>query len=165
MHVSVPATSHFAAIGEIASKGVELEYRAAINKKLYLLGSYTYLDSAVTKHSNPRQIGLRPQEVPRHAFGLRVDAVLQKYEDGDLTFGLGARYLGARPDESNRITLGGTTVFDASLRLNRGNDALSLHVRNLFNKQYLTNVEPVWGTPTGFAGQDRTWTLSYIHKF
>ena len=164
VHVSVPATSYFAAIGEIASKGVELEYRAAINKKLYLLGSYTYLDSAVTKHSNPRQIGLRPQGVPRHAFGLRVDAVLQKYEDGDLTFGLGARYLGARPDESNRITLGGTTVFDASLRLNRGNDALSLHVRNLFNKQYLTSVEPVWGTPTGFAGQDRTWTLSYIHK-
>ena len=165
VHVSVPATSYFAAIGEIASKGVELEYRAAINKKLYLLGSYTYLDSAVTKHSNPRQIGLRPQGVPRHAFGLRVDAVLQKYEDGDLTFGLGARYLGARPDESNRITLGGTTVFDASLRLNRGNDALSLHVRNLFNKQYLTSVEPVWGMPTGFAGQDRTWTLSYIHKF
>ena len=75
------------------------------------------------------------------------------------------RYLGERLDESNRITLGGSTVFDASLRLTRGNDVLTFHVRNLFNKQYLTSVEPVWGTPTGFAGQDRTWTLSYIHKF
>lgn len=165
VHVAVPGTRYFSAIGEMASKGVELEYRAAINKQVYLLGSYAYLDSSITKHSNPRRIGLRPQGVPRHTFSLRVDSVLQKYEDGELTFGFGARYLGKRPDESNRIMLGGTTVFDASLRLNRGHDAFTLHVRNLFNKRYLTSIEPVWNTPTGFAGQDRTWTLSYIHKF
>ena len=165
VHVSVPGTTYYRAIGEIASKGIELEYRAALSDRFYLLGSYTYLDASVTKDANPRRIGRRPQGIPHHAFSLRVDAVLQKYEDGNLTFGLGARYLGARPDDSNRITLGGSTVFDASLRLNRGHDALTLHVRNLFNKQYLTSIEPVWGVPTGFAGQDRTWLLSYIHKF
>ena len=165
VHVSVPGTSYYRAIGEIASKGVELEYRAALSDRVYLLGSYTYLDASVSKDPNPRQIGRRPQGVPHHTLNLRIDTVLHKFKDGDLTFGLGARYLGARPDDSNRITLGGSTVYDASLRLNCGHDALTLHVRNLFNKQYLTSIEEVWGVPTGFAGQDRTWILSYIHKF
>ena len=37
--------------------------------------------------------------------------------------------------------------------------------RNLFDKKYMSGIESMWGTPLGFAGQDRTWILSYIHKW
>ena len=165
IHVGVPGESYFTSIGEIASKGMELEWRASLNERLHLLGSYTYLDAKTTKHTNPDRIGLRPAGVARQSFNLRADAVLTKYDNGELTFGFGARHLGKRMDEENKITLGGVTLYDSSLSLSRGKEAWTFHVRNLFDKKYLSNVEPVWGTPVGFAGQDRSWILSYIHKW
>ncbi len=165
IHVGVPGTQYFTSIGEIASQGVEFEWRAAVNDRLRLLGSYTYLDAKTTKHTNQSKVGLRPGGVAKNTFNLRADAVLSKYNNGELTFGLGARHIGRRLDDSNKITMGGVTLFDASLSLSRGKDAWTFHVRNLLNKKYMSNIEPMWGVPLGFAGQERTWIFSYIHKW
>lgn len=165
IHVGVPGESYFTSIGEIVSKGMELEWRAALHERLHLLGSYTYLDTKTTKHTNPDRIGLRPAGVARKTFNLRADAILTQYHNGELMLGLGTRYIGKRMDEENKITLGGVTLYDASVSLSRGKDAWTFHVRNLFDKKYMSGIESMWGTPLGFAGQDRTWILSYIHKW
>ena len=161
----VPATTYYTTTGEITSQGFELEGRAALNSNLRLLGSYTYLDNCVTKDTNPRRIGRKPSGVAMHSLNLRADAVLKKYDDGELTFGFGARYIGRRMDESNEISMGGVTLYDTSLSLARGDSSLTLHVRNLFDKKYVSNIESYWGTPMGFMGQERTFILSYIRRW
>lgn len=161
----VPATTYYTTTGEITSQGFELEGRVALNPNLRILGSYTYLDNRVTKDTNPNRIGRKPSGVAMHSLNLRADAVLKKYDDGELTLGFGARYIGNRMDESNDITMGGVTLYDTSLSLARGDSSLTLHVRNLFDKKYISNIESYWGTPMGFMGQERTFILSYIRRW
>lgn len=161
----VRGTSYYAATGEVASQGFELEGRVALNPSLRLLGSYTYLDNRITQDTNPRRIGRKPSGVAMHSLNLRADAVLHKYDDGELTLGFGARYIGSRMDEGNTIALGGVTLYDASLSLARGDSSLTVHVRNLFDKRYCSNIESLWNTPTGFMGQERTAILSYIRRW
>lgn len=162
---AVPATTYYESIGEVTSQGFELEGRVALNPNLRLLGSYTYLDNRITADKNPRRIGRKPSGVAMHSLNLRADAVLQKYDDGELTLGFGARYIGSRMDESNAISMGGVMLYDSSLSLARGDSSLTLHVRNLFDKKYVSNIESLWGTPTGFMGQERTFILSYIRRW
>lgn len=161
----VPATTYYTAIGEVTSQGFEMEGRVALNPDLRLLGSYTYLDNRITKDTNPNRVGRKPSGVAMHSLNLRVDAVLQKYRDGELTLGFGARYIGSRVGESNDITMGGVMLYDTSLSLARGDSSLTLHVRNLFDKKYISNIESYWGTPMGFMGQERTFILSYIRRW
>ena len=68
-------------------------------------------------------------------------------------------------DESHAISMGGVMLYDSSLSLARGDSSLTLHVRNLFDKKYVSNIESLWGTPTGFMGQERTFILSYIRRW
>lgn len=165
VHVNVPNTNYFKAIGEMKSKGLEIEYRAALTKTLSILGSYTYLDAKITKDTIKSYIGRRPKGVAEHTLNVRLDKILHQYQDGEIIFGLGARYLGQRLDDSNKISLGGVTLYDTSLRYTKGTNSLNLHIRNLFNKKYLTSIEELWRVPTGFSGMDRTYIMSYIHKF
>lgn len=165
IHVPVWGESYYTSIGEITSQGFELEGRAVINDYLRILGSYTYMDPRVTQHTNPARIGKRPAGVANHSFNIRADAVLSRFDNGELTWGIGLRHIGKRMDEDNEITLGGVTLYDTSLSFTRGNHSWTLHVRNLFDKKYMSGIESVWGIPTGFAGQERTWLLSYIYKW
>src|SRR5262249_24948998 len=54
-------------VGEIRSRGLELEGKTELNASLSLLASYTYLDSVFTKSSNLIQIG-------RHQVGLPMNS-------------------------------------------------------------------------------------------
>ena len=165
IHVPVPETTYFTSIGEITSQGMEIEGRAKLNDRLYILGSYTYMNPRVTKNTVPARIGKQPAGVAKQSFNLRADAILGKFDNGELTLGLGLRHIGKRMDETNTLHLGGVTLYDASLSFTRNRHALTLHARNIFNKKYISNIESVWGIPTGFAGQERTWILSYIYKW
>lgn len=158
-------TPYYRAIGEMTSQGVELEGRMTVGERLRLLGSYTYLDARVTKDQNRKRIGCTPAGVARHSANLRADIVLRSFADGEWTLGIGARFIGQRKDESNERTLGGSTLYDASLSYYRNNHEWTVHARNLFNKKYLTSVEEMWGVPTGFAGQERSWLLTYTTKW
>ncbi len=157
--------AYYESIGEVASNGFELEWRAAVTNRLHLLGSYTYTDHRVTKHTDPARIGNRAAGVPLHAAALRADYVLLERDGESLTAGVGLRYLGARTTERAETKLGGVTVYDASLSYTRNHDSLTLHVRNLFDKVYATNISEQWGQPVGYAGQERSWILSYIHRW
>lgn len=120
IHVPVWGESYYTSIGEITSQGFELEGRAVINDYLRILGSYTYMDPRVTQHTNPARIGKRPAGVANHSFNIRADAVLSRFDNGELTWGIGLRHIGKRMDEDNEITLGGVTLYDTSYHSHGG---------------------------------------------
>lgn len=161
-----PKETYFINTGEIASRGAELEWRVGLAERMHLLGSYSYNHAKVTKDTNPLRVGRRLTGAPTHTLAWRVDWAARKYEDGDLTLGIGMRYLGRRvADLPDRRILGGTMVWDASLSYVRGDNSWSLYGRNIFGKKYIVGAEESWQSPEGFAGQDRTWVLSYMHKW
>lgn len=153
-------------IGEIRSRGLELEARAAVNERLNLTFAYTYLNSEIVKEGTGANNGNRMQFIPEHMASAWVDYTIPGNDTfGDLTLGLGARFVGSRyADLGNTVKISSYTVFDAALNYQiTDNAALAVNVTNLFDKEYISHIE-TWSNPdTAFYGDRRSikGTLKY----
>lgn len=158
----------YAQIGEIRSRGLELEGRAALSDRTNLTFAYTYTDAKVLRSLGGNYDGNRPMFIPEHMASLWVDHTLPATDKrGDLTLGAGVRFVGSRfANESNAFKLSPFTVFDvaASYKLN-DSTTLALNVENVFDREYVNFVE-TWSTPdTAFYGSPRTVKLTLRHTW
>ncbi len=135
--------------GETRSRGVELEGKTEINRNLSVLASYSYLDTTITKSTNPSiPVGRQITGLPRNSASLWADYT---FHGGALDgFGLsgGVRYYG----ESAGNTAGPTvlevpdvTLFDAAVHYDLAGLGpqfkgyqLQVNASNLFNKTYVS---------------------------
>lgn len=156
-------------IGEVSTRGVELEAKAAVNERLNLTLAYSYLDSEILEDGLPAattNTGNRFQFIPRHSASAWIDYTIPGNGTlGDLTLGLGARFVGSRyADNANTVKIDPYTVFDAALNYQlTENASLAINVTNLFDKEYISHVE-TWSAPdTLFYGDRRSIkaTLKY----
>ena len=149
----------WAQLGEVRSKGVELEARAELSEATRLVLAYTWTDAEIVRNMTGSENGNRPQFVPEHAASLWLDHTFAAQGGmNDLTIGLGARYVGARyADISNTVQVPSHTVFDAAVHYKLAeNAALSVNISNLFDKTYVSHVE-TWSNPdTAFYGSGRS---------
>lgn len=157
-------------IGGVKTRGFELEAKAAVNERLNLTVAYSYLDSEILEDGLPALTtnrGNRFQFIPRHAASAWVDYTIPGNGTlGDLTLGLGARFVGSRyADNANTVKIDPYTVFDAALNYQlTENASLAINVTNLFDKEYISHVE-TWSAPeTAFYGDRRSIkaTLKYM---
>jgi iron complex outermembrane receptor protein len=106
------------------------------------------------------------QFIPEHMASAWVDYTIPGNDTfGDLTLGLGARFVGSRyADLGNTVKISSYTVFDAALNYQiTDNAALAVNVTNLFDKEYISHIE-TWSNPdTAFYGDRRSikGTLKY----
>ncbi len=156
-------------IGKLRTKGLELEAKAAINERLNLTLAYSYLDSEILEDglsAVQTNKGNRFQFIPAQTASAWVDYTIPGNDTfGDLTLGLGARFVGTRyADNANTLKLSSYTVFDAALNYQIADNAsLAVNVTNLFDKKYISHVE-TWSAPdTLFYGDRRSikGTLKY----
>jgi len=129
-------------IGETRVRGFDIEGKAEIAENLSLLGSYSYLDSEVV--NDPTSKGKQFAVVPNHLASVWVNyTVPGAGARGDMTFGLGARYVGSY--YFNLANTGGkskaTTLLDLafSYAVQPGTD-LTLHVSNLLDEQHVVGT-------------------------
>lgn len=144
-------------VGEINVRGVELEAKVALTNSLNLTAAYSYLDAQIKDDADPSLIGNTPELVPSHLASLWVDYTIPGNGTlGDLTLGIGARYVGKIfGDMANTIELPARTVFDAAINYKiRDNLALSVNATNLFDKEYITSVDDF--SRTAYYGDRRT---------
>lgn len=139
-------------VGEITSKGLELEANIAAFHGLNLTASYTLLDAKTTKSSTASDIGLRPQSVSRHNAALWLDTAAPDKAATGLSVGAGLRYVGSRHNADNTIKLGGVTLTDALVRYDLADWRYALNIRNLFDKRYEGTY--------GYAGEERVILLT-----
>jgi len=144
-------------VGEITSKGLELEANMPVFKGLNLTASYTLLDSKKTKSSDPTEIGLRTQSVSRHNAALWLDTATPNTISKGLSYGAGVRYIGSRYNAANTVKLGDVVVADALIRYDLADWHYALNVRNLFDKKYEASY--------GYAGEERTVLLTATHHW
>src|SRR5690606_12858227 len=106
-------------IGKVRTRGFELEAKAAVNERLNLTFAYSYVDSEILEDGLPAATtnrGNRFQFIPEHTASAWVDYTIPGNGTlGDLTLGLGARFVGSRyADNANSVKVDSYTVFDAA---------------------------------------------------
>jgi iron complex outermembrane recepter protein len=142
-----PATPTFRTqVGEVNSKGFEIEGKASITDRIDLIASYTHVNSTVTR-SLDIDLGKRPLWIPNDIGAVWVDYTLR---DGPLNgFGVawGVRYTGQTWGDKANLLLNvpSYTLVDAALHYDlAGLDPrfkgmrLSVNATNLWDRIYVS---------------------------
>lgn len=145
-------------LGEVESRGFELEGKANINENWKLLASLTYTDVETTKNpANPAWQGKTPYIIPDWTASLWADYTVTTGALEGLSLGAGLRYKGESwADELNTLEVPSSTVVDAAIRYKKDDWTASLNVTNVFDKTY---VESCGGIGACGYGDARTFTV------
>nr|WP_314687356.1 ferrichrome porin FhuA [uncultured Pantoea sp.] len=135
--------------GEIRSRGVELEAKAALSASVNMTASYTYTNAKYTEDTLLQD--RTPVGVPKHMASLWGDYTFHDTALSGVTLGAGLRYVG----ESKSLYASGSrvnqnfnvasyTTVDAALKYDLGRFGLpgstvGVNVNNLFNRDYVAS--------------------------
>lgn len=144
--VTYPPPTYVASqIGQVKSRGVELEGTMSLADGWNLRAAYAYVDAMLSQ--DPVNLGKAPPTVPLNRASLWSDYTLQNGPLAGLQFGGGIRYVGATwGDDANTFKVGSSTVLDALLAYTRDNWRLSLNVTDLTDLRY---VAACYGAASG----------------
>ena len=159
------------AVGEVESKGVELDVSGEVVTNLRLSAAYAYTDAAVTSSSAAAAAtglaeGRRFPNVPRNMANVFATYYIPLSGEQRASIGGGVNYVGERlgsVDLNDGFKLPAYTVFKlvASYTVNK-HLRLSLDIDNLFNKAYYTSsYSSLWVYP----GTERKFTGTAQYKF
>jgi len=136
------ATKTYHQIGEINSRGLELEGKMSLGKQTNMTLAYTYLDAEIKDDLTAANIGNRPANVPEHQASAWLDYTIPGQGAlGDLTLGGGVRFVGERQrNDGNTETLPSNSVFDAAINYAvTDNVSLAVNATNLFDREYVSS--------------------------
>ncbi len=145
-NITTPDSAHVpfsVQLGEVVSRGLELESRVSLTDELDILAAYTYLDVKVTK-SPQADLGKRVIGVPTNAASLWADYT---FRHGALNgFGVagGVRYTGSTAANSiNSVEVPSFTLYDAAIHYELAyldprlkGFKLAVNATNLFDRVY-----------------------------
>lgn len=131
-------------VGEQRVRGIDLEGKAELTNNLDIVGSYSYMKSEVLRSGPIRGVEVEGNEfgdTPRHMASLWLNyAVPGNGARGDMTFGLGARYIGSYyfAISNNTGKADPSVTFDAAFTYQvRDNTSLAVNITNLLNEQHV----------------------------
>ncbi|MCP1779734.1 iron complex outermembrane receptor protein [Bradyrhizobium japonicum] len=143
--VYAPPSYTASQLGQVKSRGIELEGTMSLADGWNLRAAYAYVDAMLSQ--DPVNLGKAPTTVPLNRAGLWSDYTLQNGPLAGVQFGGGIRYVGATwGDDANTFKVGSSTVLDALLAYTRDNWRLSLNVTNLTDLRY---VAACYGAASG----------------
>ncbi|MBN8465483.1 TonB-dependent siderophore receptor [Corallococcus exiguus] len=126
-------------IGEVRSRGIEVEANATLTHGLSLIGSASLYSLEITEGAD-FELGKRPVGVPEVLASLWLDYTFQ---DGALRgFGAaaGVRGVGSSyADRENTLDVPGFTLVDASVHFERGPWRAAINASNLGDKTYVSS--------------------------
>ncbi len=159
----LPGTFTSAQLGEVRSRGIELESKVNLNRNWKLLGAATLTDLEITEDPDATLIGKTPFIVPETAASLWVDYTVTEGQLSGVSLGGGARYQGESwADNLNTLRVPSATVFDLALRYDFDQWGASLNINNLFDREYVKGCGGAdvcgYGDPrTVMLKLSRTW--------
>ena len=162
--------------GEIRSRGLELEAKAAVNANINLTASYTYTDAKYTHDTNFE--GKRPVEVPANMASLWADYTFHETALSGLTVGSGVRYVGAsssfytangvNADKANEaFNVSSYTLVDATIkydlaRFGLPGSSVGVNVNNLLDREYVASCYRDYAC---YWGSDRQVVATATFRF
>lgn len=152
--------------GEVRSRGIELEAKAALTPSVDMIASYSYTQAKFTRDSQYQ--GNQPYEIPKNMASLWGDYTFHNTLLSGFTIGMGARYIGSTwGDNANSFKAGAVTVWNTALRYDLARfsmpgSSLGLNVNNLFDKQYVAGC---YATTACYYGAERQITGTATFRF
>ena len=130
-------------VEKVRNRGLELEAKAELTDNINLIAAYSYIDSKIDEPSGAND-GNRLMRVPKHmasiwgTYMLPGQGVL-----GDMTFGLGARYLDSYAlDLANSGSSESAVVFDAAFTYKiQEKTTFQLNASNLFDEKHIASQD------------------------
>lgn len=129
-------------LGEVRSRGIELEAQANITENISMVASYTKLDPETTESTNAKEEGKTPANVADE-----MASMWGKYQfiggvlDG-LELGAGVRHTSSSyGDNTETLEVPSYTLLDAMVSYRIQDVRLQLNASNLTNKEYVTACE------------------------
>ncbi|MDX8354767.1 TonB-dependent siderophore receptor [Cognatiyoonia sp. IB215182] len=159
-NVVVGTFAPFNQLGEVRSRGVELEGVYDFQNGLTLAGAASLIDQEVTEDQNPDLIGTTPTLVPEREISARMDYAFADGLDG-LTLGAGVRHRGTSfADEANTLEVPSSTIYDlyGGYAFNEFISA-NLVVWNVSDEVYVTGCQSVFVCSYG-SGREVSLTLT-----
>lgn len=141
--------------GEVRSRGLEIEGRAELDRRLGLIAAFSVTDAKVTQ-SNQGNVGTRPASVPRNMASLWADYRLESVPG--MSIGFGVRRVGEQ--EVNRMAVPSFTVYDAALRYQWDKWMFALNIKNLADKNYIAACPSVC-----YYGDERNLLLTARYRW
>lgn len=125
--------------GEVRSRGVELEARARVARRVEVIAAYSYTDARITRSNIPAELGTRFYASPYHVASLWADYGLGGLGLPGWIVGGGIRYVSQRPGSGPGNVLGtpGYSLVDLRLGYQQGPWRYALNVANLTDKRYI----------------------------
>ncbi len=150
-------------VGEVRSRGVELDASGRVTENISLIGSYTYDEAKITKDPYNGNQGHRFTGVAPHVASMWLKYDTSPGTTSGWAFGAGGYFSAERPaDDANMTRVPGYGRMDAmvSYRTDVGKQHLlvQLNVQNLLDKTYYDNGAFGWaiyGVPRMFLGSVR----------
>jgi iron complex outermembrane receptor protein len=131
-------------LGEVRSRGIELEAAAEVIDNLSLVGSVTLLDAETTKTTNRSQAekGKTPSQVADRLASLWAT---YRFSDGLLNgfaIGAGARYTGeSYGDNTETLEVPSYTVYDAMVSYKLQDVTFQVNANNVTDKEYVATCD------------------------
>lgn len=149
-------------VGEVRSKGFELEGVVAVTKAFDLVAAYSQTDSKVTQSNTAAEVGKRVSSNPGEQASLwgRYKFILAG--QGGFSVGAGVRYVGSSWDGRDILETPAFTLVDAMLGYEQGPWKTSLTVNNLSDKVHVTTC---LNRGDCFYGNRRSVALNVRYRF
>ena len=138
-------------IGEVQTRGIELEGKFSFNDNLQMTVAYTYLNDKVTE-SNTGNKGKRRPQIPEHNASLWANYSFNSGIFSGMGIGMGVRYIGKTEiGPLNTFSVPSYTLIDLAAHYDLGKSPLklqgwqaSLNVNNLFGRYYIASCFTVF---------------------
>jgi iron complex outermembrane receptor protein len=130
-------------VEKVRHRGIELEAKAEVTNNIDLIAAYSYIDSEIDEPGGAND-GNRLMRVPKHMVSVWGTYTLEgEGARGDMTFGLGARYLDSYYlDLANTGTSESAVVFDAAFTYKiQKNTTFQLNATNLFDEKHIASQD------------------------
>lgn len=126
-------------LGEVRSRGLELEAQANLSESLSLVASYTKLDAQTTKSTRPAEVDRKPANVADEMASLWANYQFHGGLLDGLSIGAGARHTSSSyGDNTETLEVPSYTLFDAMLSYKLQDVTLQLNANNLTDKEYIS---------------------------
>lgn len=152
--------------GEIRSRGIELEAKAALTQDINVIASWSMTDAKYTKDTTLQ--GKHPYQIPKYQAALWADYTFHATALSGLTLGSGVRYVGQTyGNDTNSFTVAPYALIDSVVkydlaRFGLPGSSVALNVNNLLNRHYVASCYADYAC---YWGADRKVTATATFRF
>ncbi|WP_018632529.1 TonB-dependent siderophore receptor [Neomegalonema perideroedes] len=149
-------------LGEVRSRGIELEAQGKLGHGLALRGALTLMDVEIRDDANAALIGKTPYSIPEKTASLQVSWTPEPMPDLTLTGAV--RWVGdSWADNENTLKVKGRTLLDLGATYRFGEDwEANLAVENVTDEDYVASCQTAYWC---YYGAGRTASLSLRKSF